>query len=152
MSGGVMCGVDDSGPARAAARVAGDLARRLGAPLILVTVADGGAYLPPAGRVPRLPPRQAAEYRRELEDRGRSTLVAAAEEARVTGEAELRVVLGDDVPERLLDEARAEDALLIVVGSRGRGGVTSALLGSVSSAVLHGSDRPVVVVTENVAA
>jgi nucleotide-binding universal stress UspA family protein len=38
------------------------------------------------------------------------------------------------------------DAKLIVLGSRGRSGVESALLGSVSTAVMHHAKRPVLVV------
>jgi len=38
------------------------------------------------------------------------------------------------------------DVELIMVGSRGLGGVCSALLGSVSHAVLNQADRPVLVV------
>jgi nucleotide-binding universal stress UspA family protein len=150
MSGSIVCGVDDSRHARAAARVAGDLAHRLGAPLILVTVADGGAFLPPPGRVPRLPYAHAPAYREALEERGRAALAAVAEDAGVAGDTERRVIVGD-MPESLLEEARAEDALIIVVGSRGMGGVRSALLGSTSSAVLRDADRPVLVVPEEVA-
>lgn len=48
--------------------------------------------------------------------------------------------------EQIVELARARNAPLIVVGSRGLGAVTGALLGSVSSAVVHRSDRPVLVV------
>lgn len=48
--------------------------------------------------------------------------------------------------EQIVELARARDAPLIVVGSRGLGAVTGALLGSVSGAIIHRADRPVLVV------
>jgi nucleotide-binding universal stress UspA family protein len=50
------------------------------------------------------------------------------------------------VADALLGLARERNASAIVVGSRGLGGVTSALLGSVSSKLIHDADRPIVVV------
>jgi len=49
----------------------------------------------------------------------------------------------------ILSEAAAVDARAIVVGSRGLTGIKSFLLGSVSHAVLHHADRPVVVITSD---
>jgi nucleotide-binding universal stress UspA family protein len=40
------------------------------------------------------------------------------------------------------------DADLIIIGSRGHGAISSALIGSVSRGVLHGTTRPVLIVRE----
>jgi len=48
--------------------------------------------------------------------------------------------------ETVLNEADAVNADAIVLGSRGRGGIGSFLLGSVSNAVLQSADRPVMIV------
>lgn len=50
------------------------------------------------------------------------------------------------VPGAILEIAREIDADAIVVGTRGRGGLRSMLLGSVSHAVVQHADRPVVIV------
>jgi nucleotide-binding universal stress UspA family protein len=46
----------------------------------------------------------------------------------------------------LLDAADPENAAVVVVGSRGRSGIKSALLGSVSAGTVHHSHRPVLIV------
>jgi nucleotide-binding universal stress UspA family protein len=50
------------------------------------------------------------------------------------------------IADALVRHAQAEGAALIVVGSRGRSAVREILLGSVAMAVLHHTDRPVLVV------
>ncbi len=50
--------------------------------------------------------------------------------------------------EGILDIAEAEGAVLLVTGSRGRGGVTSVLLGSVSAGLVHSAQIPTMVVPD----
>jgi len=52
----------------------------------------------------------------------------------------------DEIAADILAVAGEIDADVIVLGTRGRGGVKSLMLGSVSNAVLHHADRPVLVI------
>ena len=113
------------------------LAKMLGAKVIFVAVAR--SPLPLLGD---------PYYQRTLSaDLGKARVaiaaaIPAAEERSVPYEAE--VVEG--VPAEAIRElARLRDVDLIVVGSRGRGAVTGAVLGSVSADIAHRADRPVLV-------
>lgn len=95
----IVCGVDGSPGARAALRVAARLAEELGARLVAVHVLDRlGAAGPTAERV------------------AANLLYDEAPDAY----AEARGEVGD-VAERLAAAARDEDALMLVLGARGRG-------------------------------
>jgi nucleotide-binding universal stress UspA family protein len=78
----------------------------------------------------------------------RASLDAAKALADESGvEAEYELVEGDPA-EAIVRFAESRDADLVVVGTRGRGGIAGSLLGSVSSEVVRASSRPVVVVRE----
>lgn len=89
-----------------------------------------------------MPPLSATAAEREAE--GERLLDDLAEETGVD-RAERRVVTGFPA-ERLADLADDESAQLIVVGSRGRGPLRSALLGSVSTSLIGLARCPVLVV------
>jgi nucleotide-binding universal stress UspA family protein len=82
------------------------------------------------------------------QEAGERLLAQMADEAALD-QAERRVVSG--VPaERLADLADAEEAELIVVGSRGRGAFKAAFLGSVSTSLIGVARCPVLVVPPGV--
>jgi len=87
-------------------------------------------------------------YQRKLSQEAGNARVAvesAMESAVDHGvEADWEILQGEPATEivRLASEREAD---LIIVGSRGLGGVAGTLLGSVSRAVVHDSDRPVLV-------
>jgi nucleotide-binding universal stress UspA family protein len=85
-----------------------------------------------------------------------ATQHSAAERAREGAELARAAGLGDvqavtvavttTLAEAILAEAAAVDARAIILGSRGLGSVKAFFLGSVSNAILHHADRPVVIV------
>jgi nucleotide-binding universal stress UspA family protein len=61
-------------------------------------------------------------------------------------------ILEGDAATQIVELAGLRDVDLIVVGSRALGSIAGTLLGSVSQAVVHAADRPVLVVTERLGA
>ena len=147
----IVCGVDDSPHARGAATVAAALAAGLDAELVLVhaySPARSAATIPAGGVAP---PVDHAALEAELRRRGEALLrgVAAADAA---GRAPVRTRLEAGAPATVLEEcARTESAALLVVGTHGRGPITSALFGSTSGALAADGPVPVVMVSERAA-
>ena len=137
----IVVGVDGSESAQAALRFALDEARLRGAAVRAVivwqvpTAAFGGAFVPPADD---LVDEVATGARRTLE----RALTEAGDRA-----ADVRVesVVRSGAPAlQLLEEA--DDADLLVLGSRGLGGFRGLLLGSVGQQCSHHAPCPVVIV------
>jgi nucleotide-binding universal stress UspA family protein len=147
MKTAIVCGVDGSDGSRAALAVAADLADRLDARLVLVHAVhealpsyDGVAAI---GIGAGARPAPAATLQQQEQAAGQLLARMAAD----TGVEPVwrRVVTGQPA-ERLAAVAEEEGAELIVVGSRGRGPLTAALLGSVSTSLIGAARCPVVVV------
>jgi nucleotide-binding universal stress UspA family protein len=100
----------------------------------------GLAYAPPLTDVERIDA--------GIETEARATAEEGAEQLRHAGtSAEARVEpTRASVAATILAVADELDVDAIVLGTRGRGGIKSLLLGSVSHAVVQHADRPVVVV------
>src|SRR6516165_11118090 len=74
--------------------------------------------------------------------------VAQLSSAGISASGEVHRELDIEIGGALVDAALGHQAGLIVVGTRGRSSVTSALLGSVAHDVVHKSPVPVLVVPE----
>jgi nucleotide-binding universal stress UspA family protein len=137
----LVCAVDDSEESRAALRVSVELARSLEAGLVVAHVVQP-LHAPGTSAAPGA----ADELRREQLADGRELVARLAQEAGVPDDAERVVEVGGAV-ERLLELVREREHPLLVVGSRGRGAVSSALLGSTSTALAARAACPVLVVS-----
>lgn len=133
----ILIATDGSPGSQAAVEEGVRLAKLTGAGVIFVAAAH-----------PPLPVLGDPYYQRALSENlavMRAALAKAtlfAKERQVRYETEL---MEGSPAQTILDLARSRDVDLIVVGSRGLGAVKGALLGSVSSAVVHHADRPVLV-------
>jgi len=87
------------------------------------------------------------EFQDENLDTARRRARAGAELARAAGfHAEFDAELDAPTWEGIVDQAKAIDAAVIVVGSHGRGAVSEFFEGSVSHQVATHADRPVLIV------
>lgn len=135
-NGPVVVGLDGSANAVRSLRWAADEARRRGVPLELVHAWVGG-LAPMFGLPVSVPVEDAERAAQHLLDR-------AAETVDLTGIDVAHLALQGTPAGVLVDRSRT--AGLVVVGSRGRGGLTAVLLGSTSRHLLHHAAAPVVVV------
>jgi len=147
MPGTIVVGVDGSQASHEALRFAVAEARLRDARVVAVHV---WAFIPPTPiGDPGMMPMPAGDYPGQLEAERAAAeaelegALAAAFPEGTPGEVEARLAEGD-AAEALVDEA--EGAELLVVGSRGRSGIASVLLGSVSRHVVSHAPCPVVVV------
>ncbi|MBX7098686.1 MAG: universal stress protein [Myxococcaceae bacterium] len=136
----IIAALDGSDPALHAATKAAELARALGARLVLTSVVTPVFIPMEAGAI------DLAAIEDAMAKDAEAQLTKAATTLQSPGLKIDRKVLRGTTVECLIDLAQKEQADLVVVGSHGRGAVQRALLGSVSSRLVHQCPRPVLVV------
>jgi nucleotide-binding universal stress UspA family protein len=140
----VVVGIDGSECSRAALRFAVGEARLRGARLQVVSAWEVPAWAYAVGDTESLGP---GEFRHEAE----VAVEAAMDEAReLEPQLDLTSSVAHGQPAATLLEA-AGDADLLVVGSRGLGGFSRLLLGSVSEQLAHHAPCPVTIIRAPVA-
>jgi nucleotide-binding universal stress UspA family protein len=135
----ILIATDGSPSAEEAVAVGLELAKEQGADVTFVHVTQPDEFHGGRGGS------HAIAHREEI-DESEATLESAAQAAEGAGVSYALERISGETVETIVALADTKDADLIVVGSRGRNAVTSALLGSVSNGVLRHAGRPVLVV------
>jgi nucleotide-binding universal stress UspA family protein len=145
----ILLATDGSEEAQLATRTAIDVSESTGSALHVLYVGEAAnpyVEVEMAGDE-AVNPRLDAELKRQFEQQAREVLDAESERVRAAGgtvaQAHLRMGKADHEIVALAEEIGAG---LIVMGSRGRGGIRRALVGSVSDSVVRHAHCPVLVV------
>lgn len=144
----VICGVDGSDASLAAVALGGELATRLGLRLVIVHARQNlrAAVAYPGARSSTPPVTGQEDSVAGLVE----VLVQRAQE--VAGAGATSIVEAGPPAEVLETVAQRENGRLIVIATRGTGGVRSAILGSVATELAANATRPVLVLSEAAAA
>lgn len=146
----ILFATDGSASALAAGTILGSWPIFADAKVAVVSVAD--VQQPwQTGIAPTLYQQVMEAYARDLETANRAQLAVAeeaAEQLRAAGRSATADVRTGDAATEIVEAAADWDADLVIIGSRGRTGLTRLLLGSVARNVLHGSHTSVLVVRD----
>ena len=134
----LLLATDLSEASSSATEEAFDLATRLGAALLVVSVIDPGSLLLPGGRF-----RARIDQVRERREQQAQELV---ERGRAAGIDVSFLIWTGDPGDMIVEAAEAEHADIVLVGSHGRGAVGRFFIGSVSEHVVRHAPCPVLVV------
>jgi nucleotide-binding universal stress UspA family protein len=140
----ILFATDGSPSAEEAQKQAFELARRLDAPLVVVSVVH--AALPAVGYAGYGYSNIVAELTEAEHHRVTALLTSVAEAAEAEGVHCSTVAVDGFAVEEICRKASEYDAQLIVVGSHGWGATRRFLSGSVSTGLVHSAPCPVLVV------
>lgn len=140
----ILFATDGSPSAEEAQKEAFELAHRLDAPLLVVSVAH--ATLPAVGYAAYGYSNIVAELTQAEHKRVRELLATIATAACAAGLSCTTVLADGFAVEEICEVASERDAQLIVVGSHGWGAARRFLSGSVSTGLVHSAPCPVLVV------
>jgi len=137
MSSGIVVGYDGSECAQEAVRVAIEVGKAYGEPIVIAFAYE---LNPVAGEL--------HDYHAALKELATKRLTEAVALAGEAGtDAEIEAVIVEQAPAPgLVELADERDARVIIVGTRGESPIRGALLGSTPHKLLQLSDRPVLVV------
>lgn len=134
----LLLATDLSEASTAATEEAFELAGRLGASLLVVSVIDPGSLRLPGGRY--------HARMDQVRERREAMAQALVERGRDAGIAVSFLVWDGDPGDMIVSAAEAEHADMVIVGSHGRGAVGRLFIGSVSEHVVRHAPCPVLVV------
>ncbi len=143
----ILVPTDGSKTAQKAANYAVDLAKKVKASVIVLSVIDKGAMIGqtvPARKTARHILEPVEDYLKEAAEGFAGTIKKIFDENRV--KSETIIVEGHPV-EEILKAAKRAKADLIIMGSHGRSALAAAILGSVAYGVIHKESKiPVLIV------